>query len=112
MWEAFADVYQNYPPLKWSHFYVALNWDNAAECLQWADENQANVAEMRAWRRLQRGEDLTTQSELDQLADESLTSFVPEDPTLVRDPAKPDLLAEIYAPRRPTSTDSADTPQD
>ncbi len=87
VWESFADVYQNYPALKWSHFYVTLNCDDAAECLQWADENQANVAEMRAWRRLQRGEDLTTHSELDQLADESLVSFVPEDPTLVRDPA-------------------------
>ncbi len=32
--------------------------------------------------------------------------------TLVRDPAKPDLLAEIYAPRRPTSTDSTDSTQE
>ena len=32
--------------------------------------------------------------------------------TLVRDPAKPDLLAEIYAPRRPTLTDSTETTQD
>lgn len=58
VWETFADVYQNYPTLKWSHFYAALNWDDAAECLQWAEDVQAGVAEMKAWRRAQRGEDL------------------------------------------------------
>lgn len=58
VWEAFADVYQNYASLKWSHFYAALNWDDAADCLQWAQDVQAGVAEMKAWRRAQRGEDL------------------------------------------------------
>src|SRR3954447_26418874 len=51
VWETFADVYASYPGLKWSHFYAALNWDDAPECLQWADENQSTVAEMKAWRR-------------------------------------------------------------
>ncbi len=55
VWETFADVVHNYPSLKWSHFYVALNWDDAAECLAWAEENKATVAEMKAWRRLQHG---------------------------------------------------------
>lgn len=59
VWESFADVYTEYPSLKWSHFYVALNWDDAAECLQWANEIEATVAEMKAWRRAQRGEDLS-----------------------------------------------------
>lgn len=58
VWETFSDVYQNYSSLKWSHFYSALNWDDAAECLQWAADVQAGVAEMKAWRRAQRGEDL------------------------------------------------------
>lgn len=58
VWETFADVYLNYPTLKWSHFYSAINWDDAAECLQWAEDVQAGVAEMKAWRRAQRGEDL------------------------------------------------------
>ncbi|RMG32862.1 MAG: hypothetical protein D6725_16800 [Planctomycetota bacterium] len=58
VWETFADVRENYPHLSWSHFYVALNWDDAAECLAWAEENRATVAEMRAWRRMQHGEDL------------------------------------------------------
>ncbi|GIX03318.1 MAG: hypothetical protein KatS3mg113_0324 [Planctomycetaceae bacterium] len=63
VWETFSDVYQQYPHLKWSHFYAALNWDDAAECLQWAEEQQATVAEMRAWRRMQRGEDLSQPAE-------------------------------------------------
>lgn len=62
VWETFADVYQNYSGLKWSHFYAAINWDDAAECLQWAQDVQAGVAEMKAWRRAQRGEDLDVRS--------------------------------------------------
>ena len=56
VWETFSDVFQDYSHLKWSHFYAALTWDDAAECLQWAEELQATVAEMKAWRRTQRGE--------------------------------------------------------
>lgn len=63
VWETFSDVYQNYPHLKWSHFYVVINWDDAAECLGWANEMDATVAEMKAWRRSQRGEDLTEPSD-------------------------------------------------
>lgn len=59
VWESFADVHGDYQNLKWSHFYVALNWDDAAECLQWANEIEATVAEMKAWRRAQHGEDLS-----------------------------------------------------
>ncbi|MBX3450583.1 MAG: hypothetical protein KF777_13530 [Planctomycetaceae bacterium] len=59
VWETFGDVSNHYDSLKWSHFYSAINWDDAAECLQWANDTQATVAEMKAWRRAQRGEDLT-----------------------------------------------------
>ena len=31
---------------------TALSWDDAAECLSWADENQASTREMVAWRRM------------------------------------------------------------
>ncbi|MEZ6065027.1 MAG: hypothetical protein R3B90_04825 [Planctomycetaceae bacterium] len=48
-----------YVHLKWSHYYAAVNWDDSAECLQWANDLGATVAEMKAWRRSQRGEDLT-----------------------------------------------------
>lgn len=67
VWETFGDVCENYSNLKWSHFYASLNWDDAAECLQWAQDVQAGVAEMRAWRRAQHGEDLSEAS-----ADESM----------------------------------------
>jgi len=57
--ETFGDVKDEYKNLKWSHFYTALTWDDSAECLRWADDMQATIVEMRAWRRAQHGEDLT-----------------------------------------------------
>lgn len=62
VWEAFGESYHNYPGLKWSFFYVALNWDDSEDCLQWALDANATVSEMRAWRRAQRGEDLFAES--------------------------------------------------
>lgn len=83
VWETFADVHVDYRSLKWSHFYAALNWDNAPECLQWADENDATVAEMKAWRRALRGEDLTTEA----VDDEWGVTYVPSEAVAVKDPA-------------------------
>lgn len=56
VWETFGDRHETWPALRWSHFYVALTWDDAGDCLDWAAENEATVAEMRAWRRLHREE--------------------------------------------------------
>ncbi|MBX3438790.1 MAG: hypothetical protein KF861_14950, partial [Planctomycetaceae bacterium] len=67
VWETFGDVRSEYPRLKWSHFYAALNWDDAAECLGWAEEMQATIAEMKAWRRAQHGEDLTERADEEQV---------------------------------------------
>ena len=33
VWEAFGEDHQKYGSLKWSFFYVALNWDDAEDCL-------------------------------------------------------------------------------
>ena len=86
VWETFGDVQGDYPSLKWSHFYAAVNWDDARECLQWAEENQATVAEMKAWRRAMRGEDLSTAPESrDEWGLDSSIQFVPSEPTAVRD---------------------------
>lgn len=63
VWESFSDVRTNFAQLKWSHYYVSLTWTDSAECLAWAEENEASVAEMRAWRRMQHGEDLTVEAE-------------------------------------------------
>ena len=81
VWETFADVYRNYPTLRWSHFYASINWDDASDCLQWAQDVQAGVAEMKAWRRAQRGEDLTTQA-----IDEAFDGL-PSEPALAREAA-------------------------
>ncbi len=62
-YEVFGDVRISYENLSWSHFNVATGWDDAPDCLQWADEMRATVAEMKAWRRAQRGEDLTADAD-------------------------------------------------
>jgi hypothetical protein len=89
VWQTFADVYQGYASLKWSHFYAALTWDDAPECLQWADENQATVAEMKAWRRALRGEDLRNEPDaIDEWGTPAAVSYVPDDHVAVKDPSQ------------------------
>lgn len=78
VWDTFSDVYEQYPALRWSHFYAALNWDDAPECLQWAGDMQATVAEMKAWRRAQHGEDLTTPAEEEEPVSPSVELLMPE----------------------------------
>ena len=85
VWEKFHDVKSEYPNLSWSHFYVALNWDDAAECLQWAEDEEQTVAGMRAWRRAARGEDLSSRSD-DILGENAGIDFVPDSLSLVQDP--------------------------
>ena len=46
-------------PLNEGHFAAAENWDDGFAAVKWAFENGATVEEMTAWRRLQRGEDVT-----------------------------------------------------
>ncbi len=50
VWERFSGISDTYRNLSWSHFYAALTWDDAEACLDWACENYATVAEMKAWR--------------------------------------------------------------
>jgi hypothetical protein len=88
VWETFSDVQEQYPALKWSHFYAALNWDDAAECLQWAQEMQATVAETKAWRRAQHGEDLTAPAGEDAGLALSTLELLPAEAGVVRDPSE------------------------
>lgn len=56
VWERWgiSDIYRKFGSvLSWSHFYAAMNWDDADACLELAYENQATVAEMKAWRTAQ-----------------------------------------------------------
>lgn len=69
VWEVFGQgpgdsvpIRNLYPALAWSHFHNALNWPDRDDCLAWAQDNEASVAEMRAWRRMHRGDDLTTEA--------------------------------------------------
>jgi len=63
VWEEFSDVYDTYHNLtkKWSIFYTVLSWPDRREYLEWANENKATVKELKAFRRMQDGEDLTTE---------------------------------------------------
>lgn len=85
VWETFGDVKGNYPSLKWSHFYVSLNWDDAPECLGWAEENQATVAELKMWRRALYGADAVDESPPDPWGADPHVSIVPTTPVPVRD---------------------------
>ena len=111
VWESFGDVVEEYSQLKWSHFYVALNWDDAPECLQWAEENEASVAEMKAWRKAQHGEDLSIESTLDEWGAESILSINSSDVSVVRDPDEldgaPGAKGKAGSKREPVETKSA-----
>jgi hypothetical protein len=58
VWDRFRTEQDTYPKLSWSHFYAAVAWDDASECLEWASGMDATVAEMKAWRRAQHPEEL------------------------------------------------------
>lgn len=87
VWETFSDVREQFGALKWSHFYASLNWDDAADCLQWAEETQSTVAEMKAWRRALRGEDLTSEPEAVEPEASGYVSYLSGERALVQDPA-------------------------
>lgn len=89
VWESFADVADDYSELKWSHFYVSITWTDSAECLAWAQENKATVAEMKAWRRMQHGEDLTIDAEADLSLDQNAAEPGYGEPILERVPEAP-----------------------
>lgn len=105
VWETFSDVRTEYQNVRWSHFYAALNWDDAAECLQWADEMQATVAEMKAWRRAQLGEDLSEQALEDPPFAESAIEYLTPTAGFVRDPS--DEPASVR-PVRPGGAERSD----
>lgn len=110
VWETFADVRPTYPQLRWSHFYAALTWDDAAECLAWAQDNEATVAEMKAWRRMQHGENLLEDAEDEQ---SSGAAEVPHgcgtSPSAARRPASDFEAADHAAIGQPAESEPAPT---
>lgn len=89
VWETFGDVREQYGKLKWSHFYAAVTWDDAAACLGWAEDMEATVAEMRAWRRAQHGEDLSLAADapLEEAPFDATGEYLSVETGVVRDPA-------------------------
>ncbi len=63
VYELFGDVRLSLPNLSWTHFRIAVDWDDSADCLSWANETGSTPAEMRAWRRAMRGEDLSSEED-------------------------------------------------
>lgn len=70
--ELFHEWIPKLKELTWSHYNAATTWDDAEECLRWADENQASVAEMKAWRRSRHPEE---ESEPNLNSSESIRKF-------------------------------------
>ena len=92
VWESFADVKDEYEFISFSHFNSALNWDDAAECLAWANDIQATVAEMKAWRRSQHGENLTEEPKPEQSLNDQWGSDdeqSPNDDQVIEEKPKP-----------------------
>lgn len=61
VFQRFSAMRDKLPRLLFAHFSAAMKWgnDDAIVCLEWADDMDASVAEMKAWRRAQHGEDLS-----------------------------------------------------
>jgi hypothetical protein len=96
VWEVFSSVRGEFEKLSWSHFYAAVTWPDAGECLQWAVETQSTVAEMRAWRRARLGEDLTQVAE-----EEAMAAPLPEELAVVQIPGGPPPGGALAAARAP-----------
>lgn len=73
VWEAFGKIHSRFKKITWTHFREALQWDDAETVLTWAEDCEATVAEMRAWRRAQRGEDLFADSDSGDTSNEQKT---------------------------------------
>ncbi|QDT39544.1 helix-turn-helix domain-containing protein [Stratiformator vulcanicus] len=87
VWERFGLEFRPESGLKWSHYYVALNWEDADACLEWAEENSATVAELRAWRRVLHGdEDPSAESPPDPFGGDPSITFLSNTPTEVKAP--------------------------
>ncbi len=108
VWETFSDVRSQFVSLKWSHFYASLNWDDAADCLQWAEETQATVAEMKAWRRATRGEDLTSEPEAMEVGSD-LVSYLSGERSFVQDPSTFGMSGDgLRRPGMPSGSEPSD----
>ncbi len=61
VYQRFAQVYEDYAGLYWSHFHAALDWDDAEMWLEGAVQNSWSVSQMRRTRWETLGSDLDTE---------------------------------------------------
>jgi len=78
--ERFAETQQNYPGLYWSHFNVALDWNDAELWLEGALQNGWSVAQMRVqrWDALGASDDQKPQEDNILTADFDDDSYAPQ----------------------------------
>ncbi len=104
VWEKFGETYGDFSQLRWSHFYVALTWDDAAECLDWAEQNDGSVAEMKAWRRIQHDGEAAPEPEPDFWTGDPNVQFVPTELTPVKLPLGNPVEAPFVADNAVSTT--------
>lgn len=90
VFERFETTRKQFPTLRWTHFRTALAWDDAHECLKWAEEAEATVSEMKAWRRAQRGEDLFAEAGAQDEKYPGISENTGKTPKVTPKPAKPE----------------------
>ena len=80
--ERFAETATDYPNLYWSHFHVALDWDDAEMWLEGAVQNDWSVAQMR----IQRWEAIGAPNHLKPQEQDIFTAEIDEDVNPRNDP--------------------------
>jgi hypothetical protein len=55
VWERFEKIHRSFKWISWSHFRAAVAWDDADECLEWAEDCKGSVREMEAYQRSKNG---------------------------------------------------------
>lgn len=92
VFERFADQYEDYTGLYWSHFQAALDWDDAEMWLEGAANTGWSVAEMRA----QRWQAIGAPPELKPRDEDVITAELDEDVPESTQPAMSGSVGEIH----------------
>ncbi len=82
VWELFGvrkEFREGLAGLTWTHFRIALGWDDADDCLKWAADAEATVNEMIMWRKASHGEPLTGVSQNSLMLEPVADAEVPDD---------------------------------
>jgi len=82
-WEQFGDVFESYAGIFWSHFYAALEWNDAEMWLEGAVQNRWSVSQMRTkrWESLGRpaGEEPSDREVISSETDEEVSAVSPRE---------------------------------